>query len=73
MHARRLLQRLYHVADKSAFDGSHISAPGRNKQIANNTLTAFVNEEGVADKTSTFDRGVTRQNFGVDIAQDHLG
>src|SRR5215469_1695135 len=27
MHARRLLQRLYHVVDKSAFDGSAISTP----------------------------------------------
>ncbi len=49
------------------------TSPIGHEQVANYTLAAFVNEECVADDAAALDGGITRQNLGIHVAQDHLG
>ena len=74
MDARRLLQGLYYVDRQEPLDRVILQADTAiGKQVANHALAALVHEEGVAADASIFDRGVAWQDFGIDIAQDHIG
>ena len=49
-----------------------VAAARRNEQVADHALAALVDEERVADDAAALDRGIAGQDFGVDVAQDHL-
>ena len=74
MDARRLLKRLNDVRQKTPFDVVHIVTPRSigHKQIANDSLTAFINEERVTKNLAALHRCVTGQDFCVHVAQNHL-
>ena len=42
-------------------------------EVANHSLTAFVDEERIAEDASAIDGSVARQNLRIDVAQNHLG
>src|SRR6185437_597458 len=70
-NAGRMLQRLGHVAEQ-AFSQRILEMPG-GEHVADHTLAAFIHKEGIADHPPSIGSGVTRQNFGIEITQDHLG
>src|SRR5580658_3609692 len=75
MNSWGLLQSFDHMGEQPRFHLVGIGqAPAvRNKKISNNTLAAFVNKERIAENSSAIDGRITRQNLGVDVAQNHVG
>src|SRR5277367_2223390 len=74
MDSRRLLQRLDHMSQELRFHFAGIVQPlvAGNEEISDNSLTAFINEKGVTENASALDRRIARQNFRVDVAQNHF-
>src|SRR3954470_8759972 len=74
MNPGRLLQGFDDVGQQLQLDLTRIrqaSAIG-DVQVADHSLAAFVYEEGIAENTPAIDCGITRKDFGIDIAEDHL-
>jgi len=74
MDAGRLLERLDDVGQKVQFHFSRVwqSRTVRNVQIADHALASFIDEKGVAEDATAIDRSVSRQDLGIDIAENHL-
>src|SRR5580700_6602263 len=74
MDAGGLLQRLDHMSQKLHLDivsGRTAPAIGDEK-IADHSLAAFVNKKTVAEDAPAIDGGISRQDFRIDIPQNHL-
>src|SRR5271168_554674 len=74
VNSRGLLQRLDHVSQQLNFDLARVrkAASVHYKKITDHSLAAFVNEKAVAEDAPAFYGRISRQDFRVDIAQDHL-
>ena len=77
MDPRGLLQGLNDVSQQPLFYLAPVRL-GRlrsiaHEEVSNHALALFVNEKGVSKNTAAFDGGVARQNFGIHVAQNHLG
>ena len=74
MDPGRLLQSFDHVRQQLKFDFVRVrnTASVRHKQIADHSLAAFIHEEAVTENAAALDGSVSRKDFGVDIAQNHL-
>ena len=69
----RLLQGFDDMGHQPLFDGLRIlqAASVSNEKISDHTLTALIDEEGIARDPAPLQGGISGQNFGVDVAQDH--
>ena len=77
MDAGRLLQGFDDVGEQAFFDLVTVwtaRAPsGGTKEVANDALALLVNKKGVAKDAAALNGGVAGEDFGVHVAQDHLG
>src|SRR5262249_17323820 len=74
LNSRRLLEGLDDMGKQFLFDFVSIGSatPIPDKQVADHSLALFVNEKRVAENVATLDRGITGQNFGVEVAENHF-
>src|ERR1700722_8906870 len=75
VNSRRLLQGLDHVRQQLYFDFASVwnAAAVGDEKIADHSLTSFIYEKAVAKNAAAIDGSISRKNFRVDIAQNHLG
>jgi hypothetical protein len=74
LYPGRLLQRADHVHGQAVFHGVAFKADRIvGVQIADHALTAFIDKKRVTANVSIFHGGITGQDFGIDITEDHLG
>src|ERR1035441_6573136 len=71
-NARRLLQGFDYMLHHLKLDRAGIRAARRDEEIAHYALAAFIDEERVPDDTPPLDGGVTRQDLGIHVTQDHV-
>ena len=69
----RLLQGFDDMGHQLLFDGLRIlqAASVSNEKISDHTLTALIDEEGIARDPAPLQGGISGQDFGVHVAQDH--
>src|SRR5579863_4113367 len=74
MNAGRLLQGLDHMVEQAELNLPRVGEPAAvgHIEIADHSLAAFVDKKRVTEDAAAVDRGVSRQDLGVNIAQDHL-
>src|ERR1035441_1336701 len=83
MDAGRLLQGFDDVGEQAFFHLVTIVTSGsvayrvadrfENEKVADDALALLVNKKGVAEDAAALDGGVAGKDFGVQVAQDHLG
>src|ERR1700674_3342689 len=83
MDTGRLLQSFDDVREQAFFALATVGAVGSvadgvadklaNKEVADNTLVLLVDKKGVTEDAAPLDGGITGQNFGVHVPEDHLG
>src|SRR6266481_976454 len=74
MNTGRLLKSLDDVREQPAFDDVRFGnalAIG-HEQVTDDPLAAFVDKEGVSEDAATIDRRIARQDFRVNVPQDHV-
>ena len=76
MHTGRLLQSFDDVGDQAILDGVLSLAVGEaffgNEEIANHSLAAFIDKEGISVQAPALDGGITGKDAGIDVAEDHV-
>src|SRR5438067_9723807 len=74
MDARRLLQSLNGVGQQAKpYFGILLGVVEAHEQITDHALSSLVNKKGIAGHAPILQSNVSRQNLGVDVAQDHVG
>src|ERR1700730_8233678 len=73
MDAGRLLKGLNYMDGQQALDCIILQPDALvGKQVSNYAFAALIDKEGVSTHTSILHRGVTRKDFGINVAKDHL-
>src|ERR1700686_740858 len=79
MDAGRLLQGFDDVGEQALFDLVTVGTAGSvtdrvaDEEVADDALILLVHKKGVAENAAALDGGITGEDFGVHVAQDHLG
>src|SRR5580700_6401368 len=82
MDAGRLLQGFDDVREQSFFDlvavkpatlvADRVADRLADEEIADNALILLIDKEGVAEDAAPLDGGITGEDFGVHVPEDHL-
>src|ERR1700722_1085450 len=74
MDAGRLLQGFDDVSQQAQFHGTRIgkAAAVRDKEIADHSLAAFIDEKRIAEDFPAVNGGIAGKDFRIDVAQNHL-
>src|SRR6266481_1104054 len=78
MDTGRLLQSFDDVSEQTFFDLVAVGTTGSvasrvaDKEVADNALILLVDKEGVAEDAAALDGGISGEDFGVHVAEDHL-
>src|ERR1700730_2609091 len=78
MDAGRLLQGLDDVREQALFDlvpvrtATSVADRVADEEVTDNTLILFVDKEGVAEDAAALDGGISGEDLGVHVAEDHL-
>ena len=69
-----LLQGLNHVSKQPLLDLMPVRRPASigHEQIADHAFATFVNKERIAENAATLNRGISGEDLGVHVAQDHI-
>src|SRR6516225_8459937 len=72
MDSGRFLERFDHVLQHPNLNLAAVVARRRNEKVADDSLAAFIYEEGIPNDAATFDGRVPRQDLRIYVAKDHL-
>src|SRR6185437_7154461 len=68
------LQGVNHMHSQSPLHGIVRQADGSiSIEVPNHPFASFINKEGVAAHTSIFHCGISWQDLGINVAENHLG